>query len=623
MVEAKEEGSHIFTLNTLQDEARDIKDPERSEPVSSAAALAAFAITRDYELRKKLRQYLANQEVFFAPDELKKIEELEGKLEKFCAEYLPATSAESQRESKLEQISIVPEEAQYRDFLKNKIQNQLSAFLEVIKNLAEYPWQNLDAFGLDYWEKLKTIQDFCESLPSPDQTIRHISDLETIYDGDLTNLKLCLQQLEEITNTSIFDNLKAAQDTLSKIVSTKEENSELTRAKLEKEEEKNQINPSRLSMWLYKKTGLVFGRSKRILNDLQNLETQSQMKQQKLQSHQEYATRCLENTKIEQLIPVLQGFSLAIEKAKKTPPQEKTDRQDPADQLVLARTSYEAPLPGKDLPKLQAAGLRDYSARASLHFTLNHLVTSHLEGTWGKEPYVYLIPFRECAEINGKPIYLAAEDTWFFGEINLPPKSLIVAKPNAPLILLPPEQRSGLKIITDPAPYQKGEAMIKQLGYESGISAAYHLIQKHSSALSEYGLRHSPYTHAESRFRRLEGFWADFVQGAVWEKKVEAISAAVRFMELIQDYPHWPQAERVNQNKLESFYQRHQSALLKYLQKINAPSVLNEKMEHLKMELETSGRKLNFRDLEAAQSLKDQLQELNDLNRKLTDMIKK
>ncbi len=56
----------------------------------------------------------------------------------------------------------------------------------------------------------------------------------------------------------------------------------------------------------------------------------------------------------------------------------------------------------------------DYKyARATVHFTLNQIVGSHLGGNWDASQFVILIPYKKLVELNGNPEVVASADTYF------------------------------------------------------------------------------------------------------------------------------------------------------------------------------------------------------------------
>ncbi len=52
-------------------------------------------------------------------------------------------------------------------------------------------------------------------------------------------------------------------------------------------------------------------------------------------------------------------------------------------------------------------------ARATVHFTLNQIVSSHMGGNWDASPIVVLAPYNDIVAKNGNPRMVASEDTFF------------------------------------------------------------------------------------------------------------------------------------------------------------------------------------------------------------------
>lgn len=72
-------------------------------------------------------------------------------------------------------------------------------------------------------------------------------------------------------------------------------------------------------------------------------------------------------------------------------------------------------------------------ARATVHFTLNQIVSSHLGGNWDGQPVVILVPYNDVVEKNGNPRMVATEDTFFIPNPDtglILPESAHVVKPN-------------------------------------------------------------------------------------------------------------------------------------------------------------------------------------------------
>ncbi len=83
-------------------------------------------------------------------------------------------------------------------------------------------------------------------------------------------------------------------------------------------------------------------------------------------------------------------------------------------QLSMAHTSKFPPLRDESgqiiiKTRFDAQGF----SRASLHFTVNHLVKAHLYGSWDESPFVVVAPLKEMLEQNGKPRALGGIDSWW------------------------------------------------------------------------------------------------------------------------------------------------------------------------------------------------------------------
>lgn len=71
--------------------------------------------------------------------------------------------------------------------------------------------------------------------------------------------------------------------------------------------------------------------------------------------------------------------------------------------------------------------------RASVHVTLNQVVSSHMGGNWDDAPIVVLAPYNDVVSKNGNPQEVAAEDTWFIPNPDtglVLPDSTYIVKPS-------------------------------------------------------------------------------------------------------------------------------------------------------------------------------------------------
>lgn len=100
-------------------------------------------------------------------------------------------------------------------------------------------------------------------------------------------------------------------------------------------------------------------------------------------------------------------------------------------QLSMAHTSKFPPLRDESgqiiiKTRFDAQGF----SRASLHFTVNHLVKAHLYGSWDESPFVVVAPLKEMLEQNGKPRALGGIDSWWLRNPGQPvecPGAIVVA----------------------------------------------------------------------------------------------------------------------------------------------------------------------------------------------------
>ena len=71
--------------------------------------------------------------------------------------------------------------------------------------------------------------------------------------------------------------------------------------------------------------------------------------------------------------------------------------------------------------------------RATVHVTLNQIVSSHMGGNWDAVPIVVLAPYEDVVSKNGNPSEVAAEDTYFTPNPDtglVLPESAYIIKPN-------------------------------------------------------------------------------------------------------------------------------------------------------------------------------------------------
>ena len=72
--------------------------------------------------------------------------------------------------------------------------------------------------------------------------------------------------------------------------------------------------------------------------------------------------------------------------------------------------------------------------RNTVHFTLNHVVTSHGYGNWDATPYIIIAPYKSVVELNQNPAQVSAHDTyWSVGVdtgFRLPQNSFVIKTSN-------------------------------------------------------------------------------------------------------------------------------------------------------------------------------------------------
>lgn len=91
------------------------------------------------------------------------------------------------------------------------------------------------------------------------------------------------------------------------------------------------------------------------------------------------------------------------------------------DRLALVHVTRYKPKKTKSgsfcLESLATATNLDFP-RNTLHFTINHHVSSHSAGGWDDAQYVLVVPFNEMIQKNGKPMGLSSVDTFFETGLN-------------------------------------------------------------------------------------------------------------------------------------------------------------------------------------------------------------
>jgi hypothetical protein len=96
--------------------------------------------------------------------------------------------------------------------------------------------------------------------------------------------------------------------------------------------------------------------------------------------------------------------------------------------LVLVHTTKYLPLNNRIYSTFDTRGI----PRNTIHFSLNHLVSDHVLGTWSAMPYVIIAPLESSIQSNGSPSVLNTVDTFFEtypGEGFSLPEGFILVKP--------------------------------------------------------------------------------------------------------------------------------------------------------------------------------------------------
>ncbi len=127
------------------------------------------------------------------------------------------------------------------------------------------------------------------------------------------------------------------------------------------------------------------------------------------------------------------------------------DMSDMKNWLCVHVTKY-MPRRNKDgqlyIPTTAMATGNKYS-RASIHFTINQTVASHMGGNWDTYPIVVLAPYNGIVEKNGNPQQVASEDTFFIPNpdtgLILPENSRVI-RPNNNTLLAIGDEISTYKI---------------------------------------------------------------------------------------------------------------------------------------------------------------------------------
>ncbi len=106
---------------------------------------------------------------------------------------------------------------------------------------------------------------------------------------------------------------------------------------------------------------------------------------------------------------------------------------NPDNWLLVHATNY---MPKNNRMQTTAMA-RNWSApRATVHFTLNHVVQAHIGGNWDDRPIIILTPYHDTVQENGKPVGFSAVDTYFSPDadsgLKLPKSARIVHPGSVP-----------------------------------------------------------------------------------------------------------------------------------------------------------------------------------------------
>lgn len=110
-----------------------------------------------------------------------------------------------------------------------------------------------------------------------------------------------------------------------------------------------------------------------------------------------------------ELLEKVESFELKDKKAK-------VDyMSDVKNWVCVHATKYEPKVNLNGERYIETTGMAtDYKLpRASVHVTLNQVVTSHMAGNWDKTPFVVLAPYNELVSKNVNPQSVSVDDTWF------------------------------------------------------------------------------------------------------------------------------------------------------------------------------------------------------------------
>lgn len=103
------------------------------------------------------------------------------------------------------------------------------------------------------------------------------------------------------------------------------------------------------------------------------------------------------------------------------------------DDLVAVHVTDYPPITGLNGEKIIKStfdGSGQKTPRCTIHFALNHQVCSHRYGNWTHKKYVVIAPMHGLIDLNGKPVSMRAEDTYYIaspGEsLRLPVETVVI-----------------------------------------------------------------------------------------------------------------------------------------------------------------------------------------------------
>lgn len=123
------------------------------------------------------------------------------------------------------------------------------------------------------------------------------------------------------------------------------------------------------------------------------------------------------------------------------PPDRNAPKPLESSSLVLVHVTRYEPTRGADgSVELSTRFDTEGFGRATLHFTLNHTVVSHMYGNWDDAKFVVVAPFGAAVKRNGDPANLLGVDTWWVRDpgvpVRLPDAVIVQVDPGQPELLI-------------------------------------------------------------------------------------------------------------------------------------------------------------------------------------------